>query len=166
MTEQELHVVLRITARTSFVLFSVAFVADALRALSRTKVNEWLARNRDRFFLGFVASHTVHLGFVIALAVVGKVAIARVIPGGLVYLLIYGLTAAVIARLLGGKHLALVGSLGFESFTMNLLWLVFASAFVPRIMKSGSYSVLGVWAVAALLVRIAGRMQRARAAAV
>ena len=165
MTEQEIRLLLRITARASFLLFSVAFTADAALALWPTKVTEWLARNRDGFFLGFVASHTVHLGAVIALALQTKVPIARLIPGGLVYLLIYALTAAVIARSLGRRQLAFFGSPGFESFAMNLVWLVFASAFVPRIMKNASYSVLGVLAVAALLVRIAGRTRKARPAA-
>jgi len=83
MSEVEIRLLLRVTAQTSFVLFSVAFTADALLALWPTKLTEWLARNRDRFLLSFVASHTVHLGAVIMLAFLGKVAIARAIPAEL-----------------------------------------------------------------------------------
>ena len=167
MTEHEIRLLLRVTAEISFVLFSVAFTADALLALWPTKLTNWLEHNRDRFFMGFVASHTVHLGAVIMLAYLGKVRMARVIPGGIAYLLIYALAAAAIVRLLGRKQLPFFGSPGFESFAMNTIWLVFASAFVPRIVKGWPiYSVLGVLALAAMIVRLAGRTRATQSATV
>src|SRR5262249_3813618 len=148
-------------------LFSGAFTADALRALWPGNFTEWMARNRDRFVLGFAASHTVHLGAIIALmTVLGRVPIARLIPGGLVFLLIYALAAIAIARAVSQKQLARIGSSGFESFAMYTIWLVFASAFVPRMVKGWPiYSVLGVLALAAVLLRVAGRARKVRAVA-
>jgi len=81
-----------------------------------------------------------------------------------VFLLLYGLAAAAIARSLG-KQLAFAGSPGFESFAMYTIWLVFALGFVPRIVKGWPiYSVLGVMALAAIVVRVAGGAKKARAA--
>src|SRR5215471_11656673 len=168
MAEQEIRLVLRITARTTFLLFAGAFTADALFALWPTKLAEWLVPNRDRFILGFAASHTVHLGAIIALLITVPVIPRREIyvlfVGGFVFLLLYGLAAAAIARSVGRK-LPVVGSAGFESFAMYTIWLVFASGFVPRMVKGWPiYSVLGVIALAAIVVRVAGGARRARAA--
>jgi len=168
MTEQEIRLVLRITARTTFVLFAGAFTADALVALWPAKLTDWLVRNRDRFILGFAASHTVHLGAIIALFSTMPVIPPRekyvFVVGGFVFVLLYGLAAAAIARSFG-KHLAIVGSTGFESFAMYTIWLVFASGFVPRIVKGWPiYSVLGVMALAAIVVRVAGGTAKSRAA--
>jgi len=168
MTEQEIRLVLRITARTTFLLFTGAFTANALLALWPTKLTEWLVRNRDRFILGFGASHTIHLAAIIALFSTLPVIPRRekivLVVGGFVFLLLYGLAAAAIARSLG-KQLAFVGSPGFESFAMYTIWLVFALGFVPRIVKGWPiYSVLGVMALAAIVVRVAGGAKKARAA--
>src|SRR5215471_3064691 len=168
MAEQEIRLVLRITARTTFLLFAGAFTADALVALWPTKLTEWLVRNRDRFILGFAASHTVHLAAIIALfstlPVIPRREIYVLFVGGSVFLLLYGLAAAAIARSFG-KHLAILGSAGFESFAMYTIWLVFALGFVPRIVKGWPiYSVLGVMALGAIVVRIAGGAKKARAA--
>lgn len=170
MTEPEIRLLLRITAQISFVLFTGAFAAAGIRVLFPGKFGEWWARNSDRFLLSFVASHTVHLGLVITL-----MSILRVIPpreiyalaiGGVAYLFIYALAAAAIARSMGHKQLAVIGSDGFTSFSLYTIWLIFASAFVPRIVKGWPvYSVLGIIALASLLVRLAGHRQRAGAAA-
>jgi len=169
MTESEIRLLLRITARTSFLLFSAAFVADALLALWPANFTQWLARNRDRFFLGFAASHTVHLGAIIALLVTLGTVPRReqivLVVGGSVFLLIYALAAAALARSIAGKQLALIGSAGFASFAMYTFWLVFAAGFVPRIVKGWPiYTALGVLSLGTILVRIAGGARKARAA--
>ena len=169
MTEPEIRLLLRITARTSFLLFAVAFAAGGLRALWPGKLTGWVARNSDRFLLGFAASHTVHLGLVITLlstlTVIPRREIYALVLGGFVFVLIYALTAAAIARSMGYKQLALIGSAGFTSFAMYTIWLVFALGFVPRIIKGWPiYSVLGALALAAILFRIAGQARKSRAA--
>src|SRR5215469_11941469 len=102
MTEPVIRLLLRITARTSFLLFTGAFSAAGLQALWPGKFSNWLARNSDRFLFSFVASHTVHLGLVITLLSVVPVIPPReiyaLVLGGFVFLLIYALAAAAIAR--------------------------------------------------------------------
>lgn len=166
MTEQEIRLLLRITARTSFLLFSCAFTANALQVLWPWKFTEWLARNRDRFFLGFAASHTVHLAAIIALIItLGHPRIQTLVGGGLVYVFIYALAAAAVPRSAGHKPPTFIGSSKFETFAMYVVWLVFALAFVPRVMRGSPYPVLGVLALATLAIRIAGRTRKAQPAA-
>lgn len=141
-----------------------------MQVLFPGKFGEWWARNRDRFLLSFAASHTVHLGLVIALLstlrVIPPREIYALVLGGTVYLLIYALAVAAIARSIGRKQLAVIGSAGFTSFSMYTIWLIFASAFVPRIVKGWPvYAVLGIIALAGLVVHLVGRTPRARAAA-
>lgn len=166
MTEHAIRLLLRITARTSFLLFTGAFSATGLQVLWPGKFSNWLARNRDYFLLGFAVSHTVHLGFVIALLSIVPVIPPReiyaLVLGGFVFLLIYALTAAAIARTVSQKQLAMIGSAGFTSFAMYTIWLVFALGFVPRIVKGWPvYSVLGTIALAGILVRVAGQTRKA-----
>ena len=170
MTEPQIRLLLRITAQISFVLFSGAFAAAGMQVLFPGKFGEWWARNSDRFLLSFAASHTVHLGLVIALLstlrVIPRREIYALVLGGTVYLFIYALAAAAIARSIGRKQLAVIGSAGFTSFSMYTIWLIFASAFVPRIVKGWPvYSVLGIIALAGFVVHLVGRTARARAAA-
>lgn len=170
MTEPQIRLLLRITAQISFVLFSGAFAAAGMQVLFPGKFGEWWARNSDRFLLSFAASHTVHLGLVIALLstlrVIPPREIYALVLGGTVYLFIYALAAAAIARSIGRKQLAVIGSAGFTSFSMYTIWLIFASAFVPRIVKGWPvYSVLGIIALAGFLVRIIGQQRKAQAAA-
>lgn len=90
----------------------------------------------------------------------------RVVPGGFVYLLIYALAAAAITRSITGKQLSFVGSAGFTSFAMYTIWVVFASAFVPRMVTRWPiYTVLGVIALASMLVRLAGKTRQTKSAA-
>src|SRR5215469_11063668 len=169
MTEPAIRLLLRITARTSFLLFTGAFTAAGLQILWPGKLTDWLARNRDGFLLGFAASHTVHLGLVITLlstiSVIPRREVYALYLGGFVFVLIYALTAAAIARSAAGKQLPLIGSAGFTGFSMYTIWLVFALGFVPRIVKGWPvYTPLGIIALAAILVRVAGGARKARAA--
>ena len=169
MTEPVIRLLLRITARTSFLLFTGAFSAAGLQALWPGKLSNWVVRHSDGFLLGFAASHTVHLGLVITLlSIVPAIPpreIYALVLGGFVFLLIYALAGAAIARSVSGKQLAFIGSAGFTSFSMYTIWLVFAAGFVPRIIRGWPvYSVLGTIALAGILVRVAGQTRKARSA--
>ncbi len=94
---------LRITARTSLLLFLCAFVASALHRVWPARSTRWLEANQDRSTLGFAASHTLHLVFLVALAVklggeqfLHAVGWVVLIGGGIVYLFICGLAGAAI----------------------------------------------------------------------
>lgn len=92
--------------------------------------------------------------------------IVTLLGGGSVYLLIYGLAIVAILRLRGRKEIFLFGRLKFEALAMYLIWLIFALAFVPRMVSGWPvYSLLGFAALAALVVRIACLVRHRRAMA-
>jgi len=169
MTEAGLHIALRLTARITFALFVCAFTGNALRDLWPGKLSLWLSRNGDWFLVAMAASHTFHLAAIIALfQVVGwsKLHLVAVLGGGFVYLLLYALAATAIRRLRQDGHGFLAGSPRLEAAALYLIWLIFALAFVPRIVSGWPvYSILAVTALAALAIRIACRVRHKRSLA-
>lgn len=67
MDEMTMRVVIRATARISFVLFLGAFLGDSIYRLVPAPATRWLKANKDGFTWGFAGSHTVHLAFILAL---------------------------------------------------------------------------------------------------
>ena len=61
------RLVLRATARLSFVYFILAFVASPLARLRPGPVSGWLVRHRRAFGVAFGASMTVHVGCILRL---------------------------------------------------------------------------------------------------
>jgi sulfoxide reductase heme-binding subunit YedZ len=102
MDETTIRVAIRATARISFGLFLGAFLGNALYRLVPAAVTRWLKANKDGFVLGFAASHTVHLAFILALvAAIGRENVLKgimPIPFTVGFLLIYALAAGVLFR--------------------------------------------------------------------
>jgi methionine sulfoxide reductase heme-binding subunit len=69
MDEMTIRVAIRATARMSFILFLGAFLGNAFYSLVPAATTRWLKANKDRLTLGFAASHTVHLAFILTLMV-------------------------------------------------------------------------------------------------
>lgn len=157
MNEAGLRTALHLTARFTFVFFLGAFTGHALRDLWPGNFSFWFSRRRDLFLAAMAASHTLHLAAIIAFfQLVGwsKVKMVTLLGGGLVYLLIYALAANAIARLTKREDGFLIGSLKFEAISLYLIWLIFALAFVPRVLSGWPvYSLLGLAAIVALFIR-------------
>ena len=64
--EAGIRVLIRATARTSFTLFILAFVASALRRAWRSRVSAWLLANRRYLGVSFAVSHLLHLAAIFA----------------------------------------------------------------------------------------------------
>jgi methionine sulfoxide reductase heme-binding subunit len=171
MSEAAIHLFLRSTARTTFVLFALAFTGPALRELLPGSFSVWLARKRDWFLLAMAASHTLHLAAIIALfQTIGwaKLRMIVVVGGGILYLLIYSLAVNAFSRLRDGQAGFLIGGVKMEAVALYVLWLVFGAAFIPRMLSGWPvYSLLGSAALAAFAIRITClvRHKRARVAA-
>jgi len=169
MTEAGLRIALHVTARTTFVFFLCAFTGNALRDLLPGRFPLWLSRNRDWFLVAAAASHTFHLAAIIAFfQIVGwsRLHIVTLLGGGFVYLLIYGLAATAIMRLRGEDHKFMAGSPKLEAAALYLIWLIFALAFVPRIVSGWPvYSIMAIAGLAALVIRIACLIRHKRAVA-
>jgi DMSO/TMAO reductase YedYZ heme-binding membrane subunit len=88
------RVVIRLTARTSLMLFVLAFTASSLAWLWPSAMSRWIRANRRHFGLAFAFSHGVHAVAIIALSQLDPVlfdeltAPAAFIAGGAGYLAI------------------------------------------------------------------------------
>ena len=60
---------IRITARTSAILFLLAFTASSLYQLWPTSTTKWIRRNRRYLGVGFAGSHFVHAVFIVTVIV-------------------------------------------------------------------------------------------------
>lgn len=90
---------IRATARTSFVLFVMAFSASALLVLWPGAWTRWQRRNRRQLGLAFAVSHGLHALAILAFARLDPVefmaatSIASYITGGIAYVLIIAMAA-------------------------------------------------------------------------
>jgi hypothetical protein len=159
MNESALRLALHVTARLTFAFFVCAFTGNALRDFWPGKLSLWLSRNRDWFLVAVATSHTFHLAAIIAFfQVVGwsRLRLVTLLGGGFVYLMIYALAATAITRLRRHGNGFIAGSPRLEAAAMYLIWLIFALAFVPRMVSGWPvYSILAVATLAALVIRIA-----------
>jgi methionine sulfoxide reductase heme-binding subunit len=93
------RMVIRFTARTSLLLFCLAFAAAALALLWPNAWTRWLRRNRRYLGVSFAASHAIHAVAILAFAVMDPIgyaaatSIASYIFGGIGYAFIIALTA-------------------------------------------------------------------------
>ena len=93
------RMVIRFTARTSLLLFCLAFAAAALALLWPNAWTRWLRRNRRYLGVSFAASHAIHAAAILAFAVMdptgyaAATSVASYIFGGIGYAFIIAMTA-------------------------------------------------------------------------
>ena len=161
MDETTIRLAIRATARISFVLFLDAFLGNALYCLVPVAATRWLKANKDAFTLGFAASHTVHLAFVLTLiTTLGREqALKRTmpVPFTIGFLLIYSLAADVLFR-----HPTFLPS-RFEAVAHYYLMALFAISFTRHAMaKPLFYTPFAFVAVVGIGVRIVAALQSRR----
>ena len=67
-----IRLVIRATARTSLVLFVMAFTAGALVELIPSDATRWQRRNRRYLGVSFAVSHFIHLAAIVGLAALDR----------------------------------------------------------------------------------------------
>jgi DMSO/TMAO reductase YedYZ heme-binding membrane subunit len=160
--EAGLRLVIRATARTSVVLFTLAFAASALCRRWPRPATRWLLANRRHLGVSFAVSHLVHLLAILALtgwsprAFLARAGLAAGAFGVLGYAFLAAMVAtsfdATAARLgpRWWRRLHLVGA--------HWLWLVFFASFAPRTAESPLlYGPLAALLLAALALRLSTR---------
>ena len=168
MEKQTILLLLRVTARVSFLFFLCAFVSSAVARLWPAAFTRWLDARRRAWILSFAASHTVHLALIFCLVnnlgarqFVRRVHWHGILVGGTAFLLIYALAAAAAFP----SHLKPLQAPRFQAFAYYLFWIIFAFAFGVSVTQAWFYVVFTLAAVAALAVRlIAARRPRSGAA--
>lgn len=151
---------LRLTARTSFILFMLAFTASSLRRLWPSKATTWLLFNRRFLGLAFAASHAIHLFVIVRYWDHGIAAFVNSQPyiGFIANVIGYIVIAAMAATSfdMTRKWLAPGAWAALHTFGSYFIWLDFAKSFVPRALVMPEY-----WGFVAVL--IAGIVLRAAA---
>src|SRR5437763_3406692 len=145
MDEASLRFLLRVTARISFAFCLGAFISGALQTFWPGKLATWLVRNCDRFLMVLGASHLVHLGGVISLAVtigwprfIKEITLPVLIGGNIIFLLTYAVALGALARQMHWNW-PVARSPRFESFALYAIMVDFTGGFVVRIPDSILY---------------------------
>lgn len=153
--EESMRVLVRASARSSFVIFTCAFVAHALHTLwPRQGASRWARDNYSFLLVSLAVSHTFH-----ALALAGLAHVTRgeslgqrevfdYAGGGLAYALMYAMAATSFAKE-RGRALQMLHDVG-----MYYVWVVFMNSYGGRAIHSLAYVPFALVLVAALALRV------------
>lgn len=168
-SEENVRLLLRVTARIAFILLLAVFIARPLREMVRTPLTLSLLRNRALLGVAFAGVHTGHLAMLLIRARLFPdfdLVVSRNVPGALTYLLIYAMlltTFRVPKRKIGPRPWRALHKLG-------LFWLtyVFAQTQLPNSLDNladTNWWLLALLAVAlvirltAFIAKLGGRLQ-------
>jgi methionine sulfoxide reductase heme-binding subunit len=160
--------VLRFTARTSLVLFCLAYAASALVKLWKQPWTLWLRRNRRYIGVSFGASHFLHALAIAAFAWLDPVLFGSVtspgtfVSAGIAYIFIALMTATSFdrtARAIGPKAWAALH--GFGSLYIAITFLI---ANGMRITMNAWYALPALLIAGVLLLRFVARRPAAKPA--
>ena len=161
-----IRLVIRATARSSLVLFVLAFTAGAMVELVPGEATRWQRRNRRYLGVSFAVSHFIHLGAIVALAAVDKALfwkltnIGTIVLAGTAYLFIAAMTATSFDRSaawLGARKWRLLHLVGGW-----YIWISFAVAVGKRVPLDRFYWPMAALVSAAALARLAAMWRRNR----
>jgi hypothetical protein len=167
-----IRLVIRATARTSLVLFVLAFTASAMVELLPGEATRWQRSNRRYLGVSFAVSHLIHLIAILSLASIDAVLfwkltnIGTIVLAGTAYLFIAAMAATSFDRSaawLGPRRWRLLHLLGGW-----YIWISFAVAVGKRVPTDRFYWPMATLVLAAGIVRLAAiwRKNRRRAALV
>ncbi len=161
--EEGIRVVVRSTARSSVVLFALAFSASALRSLLHTDTTAWILANRRYLGVSYAASHVLHAAALVALfdasdEFAGSLDLVTLLGGGLAYVFTLAMAATSsdrAVRALGRtswRRLHLIGGW--------YIWIIFAQSYLPRAAMDVAYLPAGLIVLAVPVLRITARARR------
>ena len=161
-----IRVAIRATARTSLVLFVMAFTASALVELLPGAATRWQRRNRRYLGVSFAVSHFIHLGAIVALALVDRslfwklTNVGTILLAGTAYLFIAAMAATSFDRTaawLGPRKWHLLHLVGGW-----YIWISFAIAVGKRVPLDRFYWPMAALVLAAAIVRLIAMFRRNR----
>ena len=161
-----IRLVIRATARTSLVLFVLAFTASAMVELLPSEVTRWQRRHRRYLGVSFAVSHLIHLIAIVSLASVDKALfwkltnINTIVLAGTAYLFIAAMAATSFDRTaawLGPRKWRLLHLLGGW-----YIWISFAVAVGKRVPLDPFYWPMAALVLAAAIVRLLAMARRNR----
>ena len=164
INESSLRILIRFTARSSCILFLLAFIASTLRKLQPGKISSWLLSNRRYLGLSMAISHGFHAVAIAGVAILTSENMVRDnFDANLGYVFILLMTITSFPRpaaLLGRRGWKILHTLG-----MYYLWLSFTVAFGSRIGNSWLfYTPWTVVLVSALILRLITLLKTSKSA--
>jgi sulfoxide reductase heme-binding subunit YedZ len=161
-----IRLVIRATARSSLVLFVLAFTATAMVELLPSEATRWQRRNRRYLGVSFAVSHLIHLIAILALASIDQALfwkltnINTIVLAGTAYLFIAAMAATSFDRTaawLGPRKWRLLHLLGGW-----YIWISFAVAIGKRVPIDRFYWPMAALVLAAGIVRLVAMWRRSR----
>jgi DMSO/TMAO reductase YedYZ heme-binding membrane subunit len=152
------RMVIRFTARSSLLLFCLAFGAAALARLWPNAWTRWLRRNRRYLGLSFAASHAIHAAAIVAFAKLDPAGFAEAtsaasyIFGGVGYAFIIAMSATSFDR-----AAALVGPRAWRALHLAggyYLWFQFMVSLGKRVAAMPLYAAFLVPLLAVMTLRL------------
>lgn len=159
--------IIRLTARSSFVLFALAFTAAAAWRFWPNPWTRWQQRNRRYLGVAFAVAQTFYLFALLALGRIAPGDLAATaspatwMVGALAYLFIALMTLTSFdstARQVSPRAWSILHTTG-----SYYLWLVFASNYLSRAAIIPGYVPFAVLVVFILVLRVAARISKLRA---
>lgn len=157
--------VVRLTARTSVVLFMTVFATSGLAVLAPSAATRWLRRNRRYLGVSFAISHAIHLAGIVAFTRLDPAAFAEAtnvltfLGGGLAYGFIAAMALTSFDRAvvwLGPQRWRLLHTLG-----LWYIWVIFAQAYGKRVAVDIDYGPGMALVLAGLALRLLPRLRKA-----
>jgi sulfoxide reductase heme-binding subunit YedZ len=161
-----IRLVIRATARTSLVLFVLAFTASAMVELLPSEAMRWQRGNRRYLGVSFAVSHLIHLAAIVSLAALDRALfwkltnLGTIVLAGAAYLFIAAMVATSFDRTaawLGRRKWRLLHLVGGW-----YIWISFAVAIGKRVPLDRFYWPMAALILAAGIVRLAAIWRRNR----
>jgi hypothetical protein len=161
-----IRLVIRATARTSLLLFVLAFTASAMVELLPSEATRWQRRNRRYLGVSFAVSHLIHLIAILSLASIDQALfwkltnINTIVLAGTAYLFIAAMAATSFdgaAAWLGPRKWRLLHLVGGW-----YIWISFAVAVGKRVPLDRFYWPMAALVLAAGVVRLVAMWRRNR----
>lgn len=160
--EAGVRAAIRLSAKTSLVLFTAAFIASSVRILWPNELTRWMLANRRYLGVSFAASHAIHLLAILALFGVAadfSINTGTLIAGGLAYVFLAAMTATSFDRTaawLGPRRWRLLHKTG-----MYYCWFIFFISYLPRMLVESIWYLPFVnILLGAIVLRAAARRRR------
>lgn len=159
------RLVIRATARTSLVLFALAFSAQAMLTLWPGALTRWQRRNRRQIGLAFAVSHAIHAVAIVAFARMDPAGFhehamaGTVVSGGIAYLFIVAMATTSFDR-----TAAWIGPRAWRPLHWMggyYIWVSFIVTNGKRIGVSPYYALPVLLMIAILVLRIVARRRAA-----
>ncbi len=155
--ETTLRTTVRLTARMSGLLFSMAFTASSFHLIVHNSFSQWMLKNRRYIGVSFAIVHLIHLGLIVSLqfafeTVIPNTKLITILGGGIAYIFVVAMLFTSFSRFrayLSKKQWELLHTVGGY-----WIWAVFLFSYLKRLKDDSIYIVLAVFFVAVLLIRL------------